>query len=728
MSESLYSQLWLASQGKIPILEHIPAAEWSSCRTYFRFRQVPEGEVIVREGESTRSMYVVLEGEAEVRRNHMRLQPMVPGEHFGELGLITGEPRAATVAASTPMIVAEMDEAQMLSMSMAHPTWVGAIAGAVINALRSRLTHVTDNLELLLREQFLPRQSEVRVRLNGDVIRAKMGTRIGDILPDFWEGKPVVAALLHAKPVSLHTSITSDTRVIPLTLEHWEGFRLYRHSLGLLLLEAAHHMDPPLQCHLGPSMGFAQLVGWDRNDPRSPEELAKQLQAKMLQLVQDKRPFQAERWPVESAIALLNRQGWDHASLFLESRREGFVTLATCGDVYAPCGAPLLPDTSYLQHFSLSTQRGHLLLYFGEHGNKKPIQFETLSRLKMNQLQQPHHNYLTIKSTQEAEREHQQWLRALGVHSVGEFNRYCIDGNVARIIQVSEGFHEKRISQIADAIAERPDVRFVIIAGPSSSGKTTFIQRLIVQLRVNGVIPHSLSLDDYYVDREKTVRDASGEYDFESLEAINLDLWHEHLARLLAGECVKTARYDFVSGQNDNEGGPTFQLAPNNVLLVEGLHGLNPRILPEGTRPEQTYRIFINPMTAMPVDRLNRVHVSDIRLLRRIVRDRHRRNIHASENILRWPSVRSGERKHIYPFLEQADATFNSSLVYELSVLKVFADRYLMEVPRDHPAFTTAFRLRQLVEPFVTIYPDHVPQTSLLREFIGKSGFDFSVY
>ncbi|TNE50641.1 MAG: cyclic nucleotide-binding domain-containing protein [Deltaproteobacteria bacterium] len=723
-SEDLLRTLWLESEGSIGILEHVRGHEWEACQQFFQTKEIPAGEVIVREGDTTSSMYVVLAGEAEVVRNHVRLRPMVAGEHFGELGLLTGEPRAATVKARTPMVVAEMKEEQWLAMAASHSHWVLAMVRCIVQSLRSRITDVTDNLELLLRDRFLPRQSEVRVKINGGERWVKTGTPLSEILPKTSDGKPIVAALLHAKPVSLHTVVTSDVRVSPLTMEHWEGFRLYRLSLGLLLLEAAHRMEPPLQCHLGPSMGFAQLVGWDHDDARSPESLAQELQAQMEQLVKENRRFLAERWPVDAAIALLRRQGWDYGAMSLESRREGFVTLVTCGDIYAPSSAPFLPDTSYLQRFSLSLQRGHMLLYFGEPGGLQTVQFEALSHLKMQQLQQPRHNYLTIKSTQEAESEHQQWLKALGVRSIGEFNQYCVQGNVSQLIQVSEGFHEKRISQLADAIAERSETRFVIIAGPSSSGKTTFIQRLVVQLRVNGIVPHSLSLDDYYIDREKTPRTPDGDYDFEALEAINLSLWHDHLSRLLAGEQVATARYDFVTGCNHHNGGPTFQLLEKNVLLIEGLHGLNPAILPAETHPEQIYKIFINPMTAMPLDRLNRVHVSDIRLLRRIVRDRHHRDIHAADNILRWPSVRAGERKHIYPFLEQADVTFNSSLVYELSVLKVFADRYLMEVNREHPAFTTAFRLRQLIEHVVTIYPDHVPQTSLLREFIGGSGFD----
>jgi uridine kinase len=231
-------------------------------------------------------------------------------------------------------------------------------------------------------------------------------------------------------------------------------------------------------------------------------------------------------------------------------------------------------------------------------------------------------------------------------------------------------------------------------------------------------------LDDYYVDREKTTRDAHGDYDFEALEALDLQMLDNNVRRIFAGETIKTARYDFVTGKSIPEGGKEVTLSPSDVLVIEGIHGLNPRLLGTILDRERIFRVFIQPMTALPFDSLTRVNVSDIRLLRRIVRDRHTRGYNAASNILRWPSVRAGETKHIFPYLAQADAIFDSSLVYELGVIKVFADRYLLEVPQEHPSFVTAHRLRQLIDKFVTIYPDHVPPTSILREFIGDSGFE----
>jgi uridine kinase len=294
------------------------------------------------------------------------------------------------------------------------------------------------------------------------------------------------------------------------------------------------------------------------------------------------------------------------------------------------------------------------------------------------------------------------------------------------LIRVAEGFHERWIGKIADTIASRGDsLRIVAVAGPSSSGKTTFIKRLVVQLHVDGVRPHALSLDDYYIDRERTVRDASGAYDFEAIEAVDLNLLHDQMRRLLAGDTVTTARYDFMQGKSAPAGGETMTLRRGEVLLVEGIHGLDPALLEGVVRSDEIFRVFVYPAQALPFDRLSAVTPEDVRLLRRIVRDRHHRNHTAAETIARWASVRRGDLVHVFPRLPFADVVFDSSLAYELSVLKTFAERYLLEVPAADPAFTTAHRLRRLIDAFVAIDPDHVPPTSVIREFIGGSGFEY---
>lgn len=384
--------------------------------------------------------------------------------------------------------------------------------------------------------------------------------------------------------------------------------------------------------------------------------------------------------------------------------------LVSCGQVYALSLGPLLPDTRELTGFSLTPHTEGLLLDLGD-----------------KDMRQNGDQHMALpRRDQGMAGEHREWLGAMGVTSVGGFNQLCVSGQVVQLLRVAEGFHEKKISRIADSIAAARDrLRLIAIAGPSSSGKTTFIKRLTVQLQINGLNPIGLSLDDYYVDREKTVKDEHGQYDFEALEALNLPLLQDHVRRLLAGETVKLARYDFKTGKSHPEGGATLTLGPGDLLLMEGIHGLNPNLLGDIHRSDQLFRVFVHPATSLPFDRLSRVSPTDLRLLRRIVRDRHGRGYSAAENIARWPSVLAGERKHIFPFHSEADVVFDTALIYEPSVLKVYAERYLLEVPADHPSFATAFRLRHLVDRFVAIYPDHVPPTSLIREFIGGSGFEY---
>ncbi|MFO0659998.1 MAG: hypothetical protein U0165_09235 [Polyangiaceae bacterium] len=387
--------------------------------------------------------------------------------------------------------------------------------------------------------------------------------------------------------------------------------------------------------------------------------------------------------------------------------------LVSCGSTYVLSQGPMLRSAGLIEALSFRPHPSGILVDLGP-SIARHLPLPSVIEPLTSELACPRFDGDMVL-------EHHRWLEALGVTSVGSFNETCIAGQVSRIIHVAEGFQEKRIARVADEIAyRRGKARVVCIAGPSSSGKTTFLKRLSVQLEINGFRAVTLSLDDYYVDRDATPRDERGELDFERLDALDLSLLRDHVGRLVRGQAVVTARYDFLTGRSNPTGGRMHQLGPTDVLLIEGIHALNPTLFDGAIGNEQLFRIFIHPATTLPLDRFAPVSPSDLRLLRRIVRDRHQRGYRAAVNIARWPSVLRGEALTIYPYMPTADVIFDTSLIYEPAVLKVFAERYLLEVSPDDPTFPVAFRLRRLVDRFVTIYPDHVPPTSILREFIGR--------
>jgi uridine kinase len=723
-----------AALAESPLLARLDDAERARLVAALELRDFPQKTRIHGDGDAGKHLYFVLSGSATLRRGELPLRRIGPGDSFGELALLGGRHRGEIVTSEAPLRAAALSAESWLRLEREEPRLAVKVASGVASALAEEIANLTGDVGLLLRGRSLPRARELVVRIGGEERRVATGTRLVDLLPVEVDGALVVAGLLGQKPVSLSTAVTAEAEIAPLTVRHWEGRAIYAHSLGLLLLEAAHQVAPGLRVRLGPSRGTHQEVELEgaqgQPDEAAPEraggsggpsgappshDLAERIGAAMRKLAQADHPFRAEFWATDEAQKWFQERGWDDAFRLLRIRRQATVRLVSCGEVYALSMGPLLPGTGRLAGFRLVPREGGGLAL--ELGKVDP---------RSNGAASAAWAAPRARAGTDMAEDHLRWLRAMDVTSVGAFNELCINGQVSQLIRVAEGFQEKRIGQIADAIAAARDrIRIISIAGPSSSGKTTFIKRLTVQLQIDGVNPVGLSLDDYYVDREKTPRAPSGDWDFEALEALDLALLQDHVGRLLAGETVTTARYDFLSGLSHPGGGATIQLRPGDVLLLEGIHGLNPRLLGAIPRAGALHRIFIHPATTLPFDRLTRVSATDLRLLRRIVRDRHQRGYSAAENILRWASVQAGEREHIYPFQGEADEVFDTSLIYEPAVLKVFAERYLLEVPQDHPAYPTAHRLRYLVDRFVSIYPDHVPPTSLVREFIGGSGFEY---
>ncbi len=668
---------------------------------------VTAGTEVVHEGDDADGMFFVLEGRASILRGTLELGELGPSDHFGELGLLGLRPRAATVRAQTTVRLGRLSRASWINLAADHPRLALKILQQVIGSLGDQLVRATDSVGLLLGQRSLPRRTSIVVQVMGAAHAVAPGTPVGAVLPSQHEGAPVVAAMLDQRPVALETPLVSESKVAPLTSAMFEGRDVLRRSAGLAFLEVAHELYPREVFRLGGTIGGHQIVETSSGD--ASDTLASELNAGLLALIKRGAQFREEWWSTEEAADQLEQQGWTDGARVLRLSRESTVGLMSVGQVYAIRTGPLLHKSSDLKRVQVVSDAGRLFLRF-DHPAPEELAAEVLA---------PRYD-------SEMTRAGKRWLGRLGVTDLASLDELCVAGHVSRVIRPAESFHEKRIAALADTITARTDsLRVICVAGPSSSGKTTFLRRLSVQLEVNGVLPVGLSLDDYYVNREDTPRDEKGEYDFEALEALQLDRLQRDVAALLAGDKVTLPRYDFPTGRSLERGGHELSIGKDTVLVVEGIHALNPRLLGAAVHPAAQFRIFVHPATVLAIDRLSSVSPLDVRLLRRIVRDRHGRSFDAASTIQRWPSVRRGERLHIYPHLPQADAVFDTFLAYEVSVLKIYAERYLMEVPRQHPSYATAWRLRHLIDRFVAIHPEHVPPTSLLREFIGGSGFEY---
>lgn len=552
-------------------------------------------------------------------------------------------------------------------------------------------------------------QGSVTVRYAGERRQVASGTTVMELLETYHGAAPpdVVAALVNRRLVSLDfplRGIQVDLEAVRVASR--EGQAVVRRSISLVLLEAAHQLYPEARLVVGQSLGGGYFYSWKGGAPTTAGVVAS-LERRMREICDEDCAIVRRTITLEEAEALFRGNGHTSTLQLLATHRSSTVPVVSCGEVVDIAHGPCAPSTGRVKGFTLALYEDGLLLRFPRDGDSGALP-----------LLRPQPKLFA------AYRETRTWNEAVGVAHVGSLNAACLSGEVAQVIKIAEGFHEKRIAQIADAVAERGGrVRVVLVAGPSASGKTTFIQRLGIQLRVNGIHPVGLSLDNYFVDRARTPLGEDGKPDYESLEALDLDLFNTNLASLLGGEEVDIPRYDFTLGRRvASDRWQRLRLAPHQVLLIEGIHALNPQ-LTAAIPQDSGYKVFISALTQLTLDDHNRIFTSDARLLRRIVRDRLFRNHHATRTLEMWPAVRRGEVRWIFPFQEGADVLFNSALVYEPAVLKVFAERFLLEVPREHPAYTEAYRLLKFLAWFVPVFQDDVPHTSLLREFIGGSAF-----
>jgi uridine kinase len=473
---------------------------------------------------------------------------------------------------------------------------------------------------------------------------------------------------------------------------------------------AAHELFPEATVYVDHSLTFGgyfcQVQG---RAPFTADEVAG-IEARMWDIVQADEPIRKERVPLNDAIALFRARGDDDKVRLLSRRRKDYLTLYQLRGFRDYFHGYMVPSTGYLTVFALQTYDEGFILRFPR--SDPPMQL------------QPVVDYPKLVGVF---REYGQWMELMGIRDVGALNEAIAGERVREVVLVAEALHEQRVARIAEEIAARQGkVRLVLIAGPSSSGKTTFSKRLSIQLLANGLRPFALELDNYFVDRDKTPRDEQGVYDFESLGALDVSLFNQDLLRLLDGQEVTLPHYNFKTGMR--EGGQSVRLRPDHIVILEGIHGLNPDLVPN-IPTEVAYRIYASALTQLNIDKHNRVPTTDTRLIRRIVRDAAYRGYTAQQTIDRWGSVRNGEKRWIFPFQENADVMFNSALVYELSVLKPLAEPLLLQVKPGTRAYVEAKRLLAFLEWFEPLALDPstplraglVPDNSILREFVGGS-------
>jgi uridine kinase len=558
-----------------------------------------------------------------------------------------------------------------------------------------------------------PRTNVLATFPDGRVFEAPIGTTIGAVVeaaskppvgaPPGVPAAPVVAALVNGRLRELTTTLSEDGRLVPIGTGEGDGVRIYRRSLSFLLMTAAEEVFPGADVsieHSASTVGgyFCEVHG---HTPFTQLELW-EIEERMRQIVAEDAPIVRRPVPVAEAMALFEARGEEEKVRLLAHRQKEQVMLYTLRGRQDFFQGYMVPTAGCLGHFALHAFPPGFLLQFPH--QSRPTEIGALS---------PYPKLFQVYE------EAGHWLDRLGIRGAGALNDAIAAGRMAEVSLVAEALHEARIAQIAADIAAKGDrIKVVLIAGPSSSGKTTFSKRLAVQLLANGRRPFPQALDDYFVDRELTPRDANGQFDYECLGAVDVALFNEHLLSLMAGRATALPHYVFKTGRR--EAGPTITLSPGHIVIVEGIHGLNPALVP-GLPPDCVYRIYVSALTQLNLDRHNRVSTTDSRLIRRIVRDAAQRGYNATQTLSRWDSVTRGEKLHIFPFQENSDAIFNSALVHELAVLRPLAEPLLLQVRHGATEYVEANRLLSFLQWFLPATPDKVPDNSILREFVGGS-------
>ena len=548
---------------------------------------------------------------------------------------------------------------------------------------------------------------QIRCKNNKKTQKVEIGSTLFDVfsLFDLKMTHGPVSARVNNKVEGMHYRVYNSKDVEFLDMTTASGSRAYTRTLFFVLCKAVQDIYPATDVVIDIPVSNGFYVDIRLGRPVVDEDV-NIIRRRMQEIIDARMPIRRFTVPTEDAITLFQEKGDVEKVKLLKTSGSIYTTYYKIGEYVDYYYGTLLTNTSQLYLFGLEKYYDGMLLRIPSVSN--PDELGEMTRQdKMFDIFKEHH----------------RWQEILGIRTVGDFNQAIEAGHATDIINISEALQEKKLAKIAEDIAQRKGVKLVLLAGPSSSGKTTSCKRLSIQLAVNGLKPLQISLDDYFVDRDKTPKDENGEYDFESIYALNLDLLNDQFNALFRGEEVDLPKYDFPSGKSIKSG-KKLKLEPNNVLVVEGIHALNPELtahIPE----EQIYRVYASALTTILLDNHNYIPTTDNRLLRRIIRDYKYRGVSAQETIRRWPSVRAGENKWIFPFQENADAMLNTAMLYELSVLKMQAEPLLQQVPENCEEYAEAYRLLKFLKYFKGIPYNNLPPTSLLREFLGGSSFHY---
>ena len=546
-----------------------------------------------------------------------------------------------------------------------------------------------------------------QITINGTIKEYKEGTTFEEIAKEYqheYEHR-IAAVYFNGKIRELMKKVKKSGELSFITVKDNIGFKTMRRTAVMMLIKAvrdvggAEKVKTRIEFTIGTGI-YCTIIGNVLVD----DTFAGKVSDRFTEMVKEAIPITKKVYPIDDAIEIFRKQGMDDKVKLLKYRRSSEINIYRLDDFYDYFYGYMLPNTSYIENFQIDCYHGGLLFTL-------PTREET-RKITVSEPREKLFKTMMLSS---------DWGSMMGIDNVGDLNNMICEGRINEMMLVQEALQESRIADIAKHIFKRIDVKFVMIAGPSSSGKTSFANRLSIQLRALGLTPHPISLDNYFVDREKTPLNPDGSYNFECLEALDVEQFNKDMTRLLNGERVEMPEFNFISGRREMNG-EFMQLGSNDVLVIEGIHGLNEK-MSYALPAESKFKIYISALTTLSIDDHNRISTTDGRLLRRIVRDARTRGASAKRTISMWGSVRAGEEANIFPFQEEADEMFNSAQIYELAVIKPFAEPLLFSIGKDEPEYYEAKRLLKFLDYFLSVDSTMLPKNSICREFVGGSCF-----